>query len=74
MIFLIFLDFVSGDLTAIVSNHLPNYLSSSKSNIYEMDWNNFDHDNFILDCLAENWNSVLKREQANLFNFFSKFS
>ena len=55
-------DSVSENLTATVSDHLPQFLiasnifsnspSGSKSNICESDWTNFDQENFILDHLA----------------------
>ena len=56
-------DSVSGDLTAIVSDHLPQFVivcnifpnlpPGSKSNNYERDWTNFDQKNFVLDYVAE---------------------
>ena len=56
-------DSLSENLTAIVSDHLPQFVnasnifsnspSGSKSNIYEQDLTNFQQENFILDYLAE---------------------
>ena len=51
-------DTISGNLTATISDHLPQFLiipnifgnvSGNKSNIYEWDWSKFDQENFILD-------------------------
>ena len=51
-------DIISGDLTATISDHLPQILiipnmfgniSGNKCNIYENDWSKFDQENFILD-------------------------
>ena len=51
-------DIISGNLTATISDHLPQFLiipnifcniSGNKSNIYELDWFKFDQENFILD-------------------------
>ena len=53
----IFPDSISGNLTATICNHFPQFLivpnifsnpPSNKSNIYERDWSNFDQENFIL--------------------------
>ena len=61
----IFPDSISGNLTATISNNLPQFLvvlnifsnpPSNKSNIYETDWSNFDQENFILDYFSMNWN------------------
>ena len=50
-------DIISGNLTATISDHLPQFAikpnmfgntSGNKSNIYERDWSKFDRENFIL--------------------------
>ena len=49
-------DIISGNLTATISDHLPQFAiipnmfenTSNKSNIYERDWSKFDRVNFIL--------------------------
>ena len=50
-------DIISGNLTATISDHLPQFAikpnmfgntSDNKSNIYERDWSKFDRENFIL--------------------------
>ena len=51
-------DIRSGNLTATISDHLPQFaiipnvfrnISGNKSNIYERNWSKFDRENFILD-------------------------
>ena len=64
---------VSENLFATVSDHLPQFVivsnifsnspSDSKLNIYEMDWTNFDQENLIFDYLAENWDSIIKKDK-----------
>ena len=50
-------DSISGNLTATISDHLPQFLivpnifsnpPSNKSNIYKRDWSNFDQEKFYL--------------------------
>ena len=54
-------DIISGNLTATISDHLPQFsiipnmfgnVSGNKSNIYERDWSKFDRQNFILDYFS----------------------
>ena len=68
-------DSISGNLTATISDHLPQFLivsnifsnpPSNKSNIYERDWSNFDQENFILDYFSIDWNETLKIEEQNI--------
>ena len=68
-------DFISGNLTATISDHLPQFLiapnvfsnpSSNKSNIYERDWSSFNQDNFTSDYNSVNWTDLLKLEQENV--------
>ena len=49
-------DIISGNLTATISDHLPQFsiipnmfgnIPGNKSNIYERDWSKFDRENFI---------------------------
>ena len=47
---------------------VPNIFSNSpsnKSNIYERDWSNFDHENFIVDYFSIGWNETLRIEEQN---------
>ena len=76
-------DSVSRNLAATVSDRLPQFVvafnsfsnspSGSKPNIYERDSTNFDQENFILDYLAEDWGSVIKKEQV-CESFLSKIN
>ena len=54
-------DAISGNLTAMISDHLPQIMivpsvfanpPSNRSNIYERDWSNFDQVNFVLDYFS----------------------
>ena len=56
-------DIISGNLTATISDHLPQCsiipnmfgnIPGNKSNIYERDWSKFDRENFILDYFLLN--------------------
>ena len=56
-------DIVSGNLTATISDHLPQFaiipnmfsnIISNKSKIYDWDWSKFDPENFILDYFLLN--------------------
>ena len=51
-------DLISGNLTATISDHLPQFpiipntfgnVSGNKSNIFEQEWSNFDRENSILE-------------------------
>ena len=74
---------ISGNLTAIISDHLPQFTilpnifsnpPSNKSNIYERDWSNFVQENFIQDYFSVGWNSLINNDKdVNLsFNNFLK--
>ena len=54
-------DIISGNLTATISDHLPQFsiipnmfgnILGNKSSIYERDWFKFDRENFILDYFS----------------------
>ena len=62
-------DIISGNLTATISDHLPQFsiipnmfgnIPGNKSNIYERDWSKFDQENFILDYFSVDWRICLK--------------
>ena len=67
-------DIISGNLTANISDHLPqfaiilnkfgNYLGN-KSNIYESDWSKCGQENFILDYFSVGWEDLLKIDDGN---------
>ena len=68
---------ISGNLTATISNHLPQLaiipnmfgnILGNKSNIYEKDWSKFDQQNFILDYFSVDWDDLLKIDELNVDN------
>ena len=68
-------DIISGNITATISDHLPQFLispnrfadpPSNKSNVFERDWSNFDHENFVLDYLDIGWLNILKLDEKNV--------
>ena len=70
-------DIISGNLTATISDHLPQFsiipnmfgnVSRNKSNIYERDWSKFDQENFILDYFSVDWEDLLKIDDLNADN------
>ena len=67
-------DIISGNLTATISDHLPQFsiipnmfgnISGNKSNIYERDWSKFDQEIFILDYFSVDWEDLLKTDELN---------
>ena len=71
------LDIISGNLTATISDHLPQFaiipnmfgnIIGNKSNIYERDWSKFDRENFILDYFSVDWEDLLKIDERNADN------
>ena len=70
-------DIISGNLTATISDHLPQFsinpnmfdnVSGHKSNIYERDCSKFDCKNFILDYFSVDWEDLLKTDELNAEN------
>ena len=70
-------DVISGNLTATISDHLPQFaiipnivgsISGYKYNIYEKDWSKFDWENFILDYFSVDWEDLLKIDKLNADN------
>ena len=70
-------DIISGNLTAPISDHLPQFsiipnmfgnISGNKSNIYERDWSKFDQENFILDYFSVDWEDLFKTDELNADN------
>ena len=68
-------DAISGNLTAMISDHLPEIVivpnvfantPSNRSNIYERGWSNFDQVNFVLDYFSIDWNDPLKINEENI--------
>ena len=68
---------MSGNLTAAISDHLPQFLiipnmfgniSGNKSNIHKWDWSKLDQENFILDYFSVDWEDLLKTDELNADN------
>ena len=62
-------DIIFGNITATISDHVPQFLISSntfgdptsnKSNVFERDWSHFDREKFVLDYFDKDWLSILK--------------
>ena len=75
-------DIISGNLTATISDHLPQFtiipnmfgnIPGNKSNIYERDWSKFDRENFILDYFSVEWEDLLKIDELNTEKSTKKF-
>ena len=76
-------DIISGNLTATISDHLPQFAiipsmfgstASNKSNIHERDRNRFDWENVILDCFSiDYWEDLLKIDELNVYNSTQTF-
>ena len=75
-------DIISGNLTATISDHLPQFsiipnmfgnIPSNKSNIYERDWSKFGRENFILDYFSIDWEDLLNIDELNVDNLTKMF-
>ena len=75
-------DIISGNLTAIISDHLPQFpiipimfgnIPGNKSNIYEREWSKFDRENFILVFFSLEWNDLFKIDELNAEKSSKKF-
>ena len=75
-------DIISGNLTATISDHLPQFsiipnmfdnIPGNKSNIYERDWSKFGRENFILDYFFVQWEDLLKIDKLNADKSTKKF-
>ena len=68
-------DIISGNLTATIFDHLPQFLiapeifrnsASNKSNYFKHDWGNFNKENFILDYFSVDWKNInLQKNDVN---------
>ena len=80
-------DIISGNLTATISDHLPQFLIAphifsnshrAKHNISEHDWSNVDQEKFILDYLSTSWTTILKLQDndvnISLQNFLNRMT
>ena len=70
-------DIISGDLTATISDHLPQVtiipnmfgnISDKKSKNYERNWSKFDRENFVVDYFSVDWEDLLKIDKLNVDN------
>ena len=70
-------DIISGNLTATISDHLPQFaiipnmfgnISGNKSNIYETDWSKLDRKNVFLYDFSVDWEDLLKIDELNVEN------
>ena len=75
-------DIIPGNLTATISDHLPQFLiilnifgniSGNKSNIYVRDWSKLDRESFILDYFSVEWEDLLKIDERNADSSTKKF-
>ena len=73
---------ICGNLTSTISDHLPQFLimpsifsdpSSSKSNVYERSWSNFNKDEFILEYFEKDWDLILNVEKNDVNHSFDNF-
>ena len=73
---------ISGNLTASISDHLPQFLvapniffnaSYPKSNNYERDWSRFDQENFVLDYFSVEWDNILISPNTNTEKSYKTF-
>ena len=78
---------VSGNLTATISDHLPQFfiaprilsnVPNRKTNIFEDDWSKFNIEEFILDYCSVDWSHTLKLQNnkvdASFPNHFDSMS
>ena len=68
-------DIVSGNLTATISDHLPQFLiaphifsnvPNRNTNIFEHDWSKFSYEEFILGYFSVDWSHTLKLQNNNI--------
>ena len=68
-------DIICGNITATISDHLPQFLVSpntfanppfNKSNAFERDWSKFEQENFILDYFDIDWSNLLNLNEKNV--------
>ena len=73
---------ISGNLTYTIFDHLRQFLimssifsdpSSSKSNIYERSWSNFNKEEFILNYFEKDWYFILNVEKNGFNHSFDNF-
>ena len=71
---IILIDIISGNLTATIFDHLPQFLRApeilrdffTKKYIYfDRDWTNFNQENFILDYFSVDWKNIINLQKNN---------
>ena len=73
---------ISGNITASISDHLPqfliipkeNYQPPKKHNIFKRDVKNFDKETFVAEIINTNWNTVLSIEKGDPNYSFEMFN
>ena len=75
-------DIISGNIIALISDHLPQFLispntfadpPSNKSNVFERGWSNFEQTNFVLDYFHIDWLTILKHDEKNVNSATNNF-
>ena len=61
-------DIISGNLTAEISDTLPQFLIApeifrNSPSYFERDWSNFNQENFILDYFSVNWKDIINLQK-----------
>ena len=66
-------EMISGNITATISDHLPQFLGNvlskaacQKSNIYERNWSKFIQTDFVLDYFDKDWSNLLQLDQQDV--------
>ena len=68
-------DIICGNITATISDHLPQFLvlpntfsypPSNKFYVFERDWSKFDQESFILDYFDTDWSNLLNLNEKNV--------
>ena len=68
-------DIICGNITATISDHLPQFLvspntfanpPSNKSNVFERYWSKFNQESFILDYFDIDWSNLLNLNEENV--------
>ena len=68
-------DIICGNITAAISDDLPQFLVSSntlanppsnKSNVFERGWSKFDQQNFVLDYFDTDWSNLLNLNEKDV--------
>ena len=75
-------DILSGNLTATISDHLPQLFiapeiftnsPSNKSNYFECDWSNFNQENYIVDYFSVNWKNTINLQKNDVDHSLQSF-